>query len=72
MTLVDQWWPFIITVDFLSIGKRTFNLLRGVNQGCGLLLARGLEKRQPVALVNAPENIEFSLIAKLVNIVVYW
>ena len=28
--------------------KRAFNLLGGVNQSCGLLLARGLEKRQPV------------------------
>ena len=39
-----------------------FNLLGGVNQGYGLLLARGLEKRQPVALVNTPEKIECSLI----------
>ena len=27
--------------------KRAFNLLKGVNQGCGLLLARDLEKREP-------------------------
>ena len=46
--------------------KRVFNLLRGVNQGSGLLLARGLEKREPVqcsavALVNTLEKIECSL-----------
>ena len=38
--------------------KRAFNLLGGVNQGCEFLLARGLEKRQPVALVNTPKKIE--------------
>ena len=41
--------------------KRAFNLLWGVNQGCGLLLARGLEKRRPVSLVNTLEKIECSL-----------
>ena len=41
--------------------KRPFNLLVGVNQGSGLLLARGLEKREPVALVNTTEKIECSL-----------
>ena len=41
------------------IHKRAFNLLGGVNQGRGLLLARGLEKRQPGALVNTTEKIEY-------------
>ena len=45
----------------ISNHKRAFNLLGGVNQGCDLLLARGLEKRQPVALVNTPKKIECSL-----------
>ena len=47
---------------FLDIPKRALNLLGCVNKGCGLLLARGLEKRQPVALVNTPEKIECSLL----------
>ena len=38
--------------------KREFNLLGGVNQGSGVLLARGLEKGQPVPLVNTLEKIE--------------
>ena len=42
--------------------KRVFNLLRDVNQGCGLLLARDLEKGQPGALINTLEKIECSLI----------
>ena len=42
--------------------KRAFNLLWAVNQGCGLLFAKGLEKGQPVALVNTPEKIEYSLV----------
>ena len=33
----------------LTPPKRVFNLLWGVNQGCGLLLARDLEKRESVA-----------------------
>ena len=33
----------------ISNHKRAFNLLGGLNQGCDLLLARGLEKRKPVA-----------------------
>ena len=37
-----------------------FNLLGGINQGCGLLLARILKKRQSKALVNTPEKIEYS------------
>ena len=41
--------------------KRVFNLLWGDNQGSGLLLARGLEKRELVALVNTLEKIEYSL-----------
>ena len=40
---------------------RAFNLLGGVNQGSGLLLARGLEKGQPLPLVNTLEKIECSL-----------
>ena len=43
--------------------KRVFNLLGGVNQGRGLLVARQLEKREPVALVNTTEKIECSLIS---------
>ena len=42
-------------MDYSS--KRAFNLLWGVNQGCGLLLARGLEKGQPVALVNTQRTL---------------
>ena len=38
-----------------------FNLLGGINQGCGLLLARILKKRQSKALINNPEKIEYSL-----------
>ena len=34
-------------MDYSS--KRAFNLLWGVNQGCGLLLARDLEKRESVS-----------------------
>ena len=45
----------------MALYKRAFNLLWGVNQGSGLLLARGLEKGQPVALVNTLEKIEYSL-----------
>ena len=41
--------------------KGAFNLLGGVNQGRSLLSAGGLEKTQPVALVNTPEKIEGSL-----------
>ena len=44
-----------------SLHKRAFDLLGGVNQGQGLLLARGLEKKLPVALVNTLEKIECSL-----------
>ena len=44
-----------------ALGKRVFSLLWGVNQGCGLLSARGLEKREPVASVNTLEKIECSL-----------
>ena len=51
--------------------KRAFNLLCGVNQGCGLLLARGLEKREPVALVNTLEKIECSHTSVLHSISVF-
>ena len=40
---------------------RAFNLLGVVNQGRGLLLARGLEKGRPLPLVNTLEKIECSL-----------
>ena len=43
--------------------KRALNLLGGVNQGSGLLLARGLEKGQSLPLVNTLEKIECSLIS---------
>ena len=46
--------------DFISY-KRVFNLLWGVNQGCGLLLAGGMRERQPEALLSNPEKIECSL-----------
>ena len=51
-----------ILVPWEGCHKGAFNLLGGVNQGRSLLSAGGLEKTQPVALVNTPEKIECSLI----------
>ena len=42
--------------------KRAFNLLKGVNQGCGLLLDRDLEKREPGALVNTRRRLNALLL----------
>ena len=47
----------LVETDLTQTTKRAFNLLGGVNQGSGLLLARGLEKRE----VNILEKIECPL-----------
>ena len=50
-----------------ALGKRVFSLLWGVNQGCGLLLARGLEKREPGALVNTQRRLNALLLGRNVS-----
>ena len=48
--------------DYSLSLQRAFNRLGSVNQGCGLLLARGLEKRQSVVHHGPSNDPEYTAI----------
>ena len=69
-------WSYFVEAKFMY--QESIQSSWGVNQGCGLLSARGLEKRQSVGLVNTPKKMECSLriiyhnVAKCFCLTAFW